>query len=110
MIKFLKSLLGMKEEQEIEYPYHYAEIVYSSIATDKGVFDDFQKKIRIRIGGGLNNKGKIVDIREYSIQEIRSIKKVYNITVLDRTEEEDEEYVFNEVNALTGELIEKIQA
>lgn len=105
MIKEIRDfVLGKKEKkEEATFPYHYAEIVYTKEAIEKGVFDIFQKQIKIWKGGS------VIDIRDYSIHELIAIKKVYNIPVLDRTKQEEEEYVFNELTALEGEIVETIR-
>lgn len=104
MNKFFRWLFNKKEEEEkVTYPYHYAEIIYTAEAVEKGVFDDFQKIIKIWRGG------IVIDERDYSIEEIIAIKKVYNIPILDRTQEKSEEHIFNELNALEGELIDIVR-
>jgi len=93
-----------KEPEQVDKPFHYAEIVYTQEAQEKGFFDEFQKKI-IRWKNGM-----IVEKRDYSREEKEAIRKVYNIPIVDRTNLQEEEFEFQDLPALEGQLTEVVQA
>ena len=97
------NLLIKKKEEDISFPYKFAGIFYTEEAVKKGVFDDFQKEIRIIEGD------KIVEKKSFSTADLLAIKKIDKIPIWDFTKDMNKEdsFEFNEVETLLGIVTEE---
>lgn len=94
---FVKNLFAKKEEQTVELPDR-VQISYTEEAKERGILDDFNKEVK------RYKNGVVVEVKRYSIQTVLSMKKVYSLPILDLTTSKEEDYKFDEVTALHGEI------
>ena len=94
---FVKNLFVKKENPEIKLPDRI-QISYTDEAKEKGVLDDFNKEVK-RYKNGI-----VVEVKRYSIHTVLSMRKVYGLPILDLTTSKEEDYHFDEITALHGEI------
>lgn len=103
-MSFINFILNKKEKKKYEFPYHFIRIVWTESAIRRGIFDDFQKEIQ-RIKGG-----RIVEVRQYTEQDLNAMIQVYEIPSFDYTRiKEKEEFQFESMDSLSGTFSEVIQ-
>jgi hypothetical protein len=88
-------------EEKVEFPYHYARIVWTEAAIHDSVFDDYNKEIQIIKGGEIFQK------IPYTIIDKEAIETVLKIPIRDMTKEKSEEkFEFETMDSLTGTFSE----
>lgn len=90
-----------KKEEPVEFPFHYAQVVWTESAIYNGTLDDYNKEIQIIKGGEMTEQVS------YTKEELKAIIESYGIPYVDWTKLDDnEDFEFMELDALTGELTE----
>lgn len=91
-----------------------AEIWFTNEAVSRGVFEEFQKEIRVlkkkvvRVNGKVFKNEKVIEEIPFTKPDARAVIKAYRIPMTDMTEDLiGKEFKFNIVDALSG-LITKI--
>ena len=104
MLEIIKNWFGKKEENEVEFPEHYAKIVFTKESQERGIFEDRQKEI-LRIRNGV-----VVQRKSFSIADLNAMKEIHKIPLWNATTKETKEYEFDELTALSGVIKEVINS
>lgn len=99
MNKILNWIFGKKEEEKLDpRDIDHAQIVFTQEAVENETFDDYNKEIVF-----YKNGFRIRSV-PFSLHEIKVIKEINRLPIWDRTADNGEEFKFEEIEALSGEL------